>query len=206
MRFARALVLLALSVCSVLAFSAASASAVEVLKETGTHCSGSVVESTAVESEATVTNSGTQVSCPIKLHADDLEFGGIFGVMSVCDIDLEGFITESGIIRGDYTFLNCLEGSGNFTKCTTAGERHVRANVKSGSGAGPFPGEFDFCFVMSGVTNMCTDIAMTVNELAAHNYNMVFVHTSKCPNATNNSLEGTLNLVIDAAHPKIELR
>jgi hypothetical protein len=125
--------------------------------------------------------------------------------MAVCDVDLEGFVTGNGVARGNYTILNCGEGSNNVTKCTTAGERHVRANIKSGSGAGPFPGELDVCFVMFGVTTMCTDVAMTVNELAAHNYAMTFSHVNKCPNATNNSFAGTFNLAIDAAHPKIEL-
>jgi hypothetical protein len=164
-----------------------------------------VVESTAVESEATVTNSGTQVSCPISASATDLECGGIFGIMAVCDKIVAGFITESGVVGGNITVLNCIEGSANVTKCTTAGERHFRANIKRGSGAGPFPGEFDFCFVMSGITSMCTDVFMTVGELAAHNYSMVFSHTNKCSNAASNSLQGTINLVVDAAHSKFEL-
>jgi hypothetical protein len=207
MRFARKLALLALSVCAVLAFAASSASAVTIVKEsTGAACSGSVVESTAVESEATVTNSGAQVSCPIKGTATDLELGGIFGIMAVCDVDLEGFVTGNGIARGNYTILNCLEGSNNVTKCTGAGQRHVRANIKSGSGAGPFPGEADFCSVAFGITITCTDVAMTVNELASHNYTMTFSHANKCPGGFNaNSLEGTITLVIDAAHPKIEI-
>jgi hypothetical protein len=202
----RKLVLLALSVCAALAFAASSASAVTVVKEsTGAACSGSVVESTAVESEATVTNTGTQVSCPIKASATDLEFGGIFGIMGLCDKDFEGFITQSGVMRGNITILNCIEGNNNVTKCATAGERHWRANIKSGTGAGPFPGEMDFCFVAFGITAMCIDVAMTVNELAAHNYNMVLSHANKCPNAPNTSFEGTFNFVIDAAHPKFEM-
>jgi hypothetical protein len=206
MRFARKLALLALSVCAVLAFAASSASAVSVVQEsTGAACSGSVVESTAVESEATVTNSGAQVSCPIKGTATDLELGGIFGIMAVCDVDLEGFITNTGVARGNYTILNCLEGSNNVTKCTTAGERHVRANIKTQTSPTMWTGEADFCSVAFGITIMCIDVAMEVNELAGHNYNMVFVHSNKCPNAPNNSLDGTINLVIDAAHPKIEL-
>jgi hypothetical protein len=206
MYFARKLTLLAISVCAFMAFAASSASAVTVIQEaTGAGCSGSVVESTAIESEATVTNSGAQVSCPIKGTGTDIELGGVFGIMASCDIELEGFVTQVGVMRGNYNILNCLEGSNNVTKCTTAGERHVRANIKSGSGAGPFPGEADFCSVAFGITIMCTDVAMTVNELISHNYNMTFSHSNKCPNAASNSLQGTINLVNDAAHADIEL-
>jgi len=206
MCFARKLALLAMSACVVLAFTASSVSAVTVIQESsGAGCSGSVVESTAIESEATVTNSGAQVSCPIKGGGNDFELGGIFGIMASCDFDSEGFITQTGVIRGNYSVLNCLEGNNEVTKCTTVGERHFRINVKSGSGAGPFPSEADFCFVAFGITIMCTDVALTINELAAHNYNFNFAHANKCPNAPANSLQGTIFLVIDAAHPKIEL-
>jgi len=194
-----------MSVFAVLAFAASSASAVSVVQESsGSPCSESVVESVAIESEATVTNLAGQVSCPIKGHADDLELGGIFGIMAVCDVDLEGFITRTGVARGNFTILNCGEGSNNVTKCTTAGERHFRENVKSGSGGGPFDGEFDFCLVAFGITVMCADLRKTTNELASHNYTWTFSHANKCPDNHNNSLEGTIILVIDAAHPKIE--
>ena len=206
MRFARKLALLAMSAFVVLAFAASSASAVSVVQEsTGLPCSESVVESVAIESEATVTNLAGQVSCPIKGHADDLELGGIFGIMALCDVDLEGFITRTGVARGNYTILNCAEGTNPVTKCTTAGERHVRANIKSGSGAGPFPGEADFCSVAFGITVMCNDLPMTIEELAAHNYDMDFSHANKCPTSASNSLEGVIHMVIDAAHPKIEI-
>jgi len=200
------LTLLTVSACTVLAFAASSALAVSVVQEsTGLPCSESVVESAAIESEATVTNNVGQVSCPIKATATDLEFGGIFGIMAVCDKEFEGFITRTGVMRGNITIANCAEGSNNVTKCTTAGERHWRANIKSGSGGGPFPGEVDFCFVAFGIVVMCTDVAMTINELAAHNYNLVLLHANKCPNAMNNSFEGTFTFVIDAAHPKFEI-
>lgn len=210
MVFAHKLMLLAMSVCAVVAFTASSASAVSVVQESsGSSCSESVVESTAVESEATVTNNAGQVSCPIKGTATDLELGGIFGIMAVCDVDLEGFITRTGVARGNYTILNCLEGNNNVTKCTTAGERHVRANIKADIGATPstvWSGEVDFCAVAFGITIMCTDLYMEVGEAAAHNYAMAFDHPNKCPTYPNNSLQGIINLVIDAAHPKIELR
>ena len=193
MRIASKLARLAASVCVVMAFTAASASALTVNHESGGAC-GTVTEVTGGSPEFTTTGE----VCKIAGSATDLEFGGAFGVMSICDLTFEGWVTGSGIATGLHSIVNCMEGTINSTVCTGLGDRHLNGNLKTES-----TGEAGFCVVSSGLTNRCFDLPFTIAEVS-HIYTFIFSHTNKCANGVN-SLQGTIVQTIDAAHPKVEI-
>jgi hypothetical protein len=209
MRYVRSLALLAIAACALMASIASPASATAVIKEpTGIRCSTSVLEEPGGAPEIVELNTAETEGCPIRGAATDLEFSGIFGAMAVCDVNLEGMISEGDATVGDWaTAGRCADAveAGNVTPCPHLGERHVRANIKSGAGAGPFPSEMSICFVMFDSAFHCDDVAFTLRELAAHNYKMAFAHSNACQGAIA-SIQGTITQVIDAAHPKIEVR
>jgi hypothetical protein len=201
MRIAPKLALLALSICAVMAFGASAASAVTVAHEANNVTCGTVTESGVVTPEFNTTGE----ACPLKGNAVDLEFGGAFGAMAVCDLALEGFVSGTGVLRGTYTLSQCVtsggvqgEGGVPVGVCTGAGDRHISGQLNETSGT------ILFCDVVSGLTTRCGSLAFTVTEVA-HVHSMVFNHANKCANGVN-SLQGTITQVVDAAHPKVEVK
>jgi hypothetical protein len=201
MRIAPKLALLALSICAVMAFGASAASAVTVAHEANNVTCGTVTESGVVTPEFNTTGE----ACPLKGNAVDLELGGAFGAMAVCDVALEGFVSGTGVLRGTYTLSQCVtsggvqgEGAVATSVCTGAGDRHLSGTLGETSGTGTF------CVVSFGLTNRCANVAFNVTEVA-HVYSMVFNHANKCANGVN-SLQGTITQVVDAAHPKVEVK
>jgi hypothetical protein len=200
----RRLVLLVPAVCvsSCLGLSSAAASTEVFNEATGVPC-------TAVTE---VIGGVPEVSggCPARAVANDIEAGGAFGAMAVCDLTFEGRISGGGLfVASTYTIADCLqEGSFNGTPCTGNGDRHPRIQMVETAGfpSGPFPTTSTFCVVaFAGLVNRCVDVAATTSELTGHNYSVSFLHTNKCANAIN-SLQGTITFVSDAAHPKFEIR
>jgi hypothetical protein len=201
MRIAPTLALLALSVCAVMAFGASAASAVTVAHEANNVTCGTVTESGVVTPEFNTTGE----ACPLRGSGADLEFGGAFGAMALCDVALEGFVSGTGVLRGTYTLSQCItsggvpgEGSVATSVCTGAGDRHISGQL------GETSGTLSLCFVAFGLTNRCVNLAVTVTEVT-HVYSMVFNNANKCANGVN-SLQGTITQVIDAAHPKVEVK
>lgn len=201
MRIARKLALLALSACALMAFAASAASAVtpEVVSEaTGIHCPA------ITENDAPMTPE-VAGGCPIRGLATDFELGGAFGVMVTCDIILEGKVNEAGATIGTWS-LNAGTGNcetGSATPCAGAADAHASSSVLNG--IGPWSMTANFCAVAFGLTNRCTGVAGSITESGVHTNAIVFNHANKCSNGVN-SLQGTITQVVDAAHPKIEIR
>jgi len=208
MRYVRSRALLAIAACALMATIASPASAAEVLRtSTGFHCSSAVNEDPGGAPEIVELNTADTEACSIRGAAKDFEFSGVFGVMAICDIDLEGMISETGVLLGSWSRgRSCRDtiGTGKVAPCLLLGERHVRANLKSGTGAGPFPSEMNICFAMFSMVFHCDEVAFTFNELAARTYDLAFAHSSLCQNPMA-SIQGTITQVIDAAHPKIQI-
>jgi hypothetical protein len=201
MRIAPKLALLALSVCAVMAFAVPGASASTVTHEANNVTCGTVTESGVVTPEFNTTDE----ACPLKGSAVDLELGGALGAMAVCDVALEGFVSGTGVLRGTYTLSQCVtsggvqgEGSVTTSVCTGVGDRHLSGQIGEAGGTG------NFCVVSFGLTNRCANVVFNVTEVV-HVYSMVFSHVNKCANGVN-SLQGTITQVIDAAHPKVEVK
>lgn len=190
---------LVVTMCAVMAVTTASASAAEVIQEaTGVHCAHSLTENTAPFTPE-VASSGGGFVCPVRATATDFELGGAFGVMVTCDTSLEGYASEAGlIIFGSYSFDSCETGSAQV--CTVGTTRHARMTITS-----PFTLWMNICTTAFGLENRCFNVSGALNRGAFHTYSFSFVHTSKCANGVN-SLQGTFTQVIDAAHPKFEVR
>jgi hypothetical protein len=198
MRIARKLALLAASVCVVMAFAASSASALSVVHESNNVVCGTVAETVGVLPEIQTTGE----VCPLKGTSTDLEFGGAFGIMIVCDVTLEGVISGTGKVEGNYTTSDCPgneTANSSATPCPNAGQRHAEAQLTTETMF-----RADFCTVAFGLTNTCNQVEGTITEVA-HVYTLTFNHVNKCSNGVN-SLQGSIVQVIDAAHPKIEIK
>jgi hypothetical protein len=197
MRIARKLALLATSVCIVMAFAAGSASALSVVHESNNVVCGTVAETIGVAPEIQATGE----VCALKGAAIDLEFGGIFGIMGVCDVALEGLISGTGKLEGNYTTSDCpgSEDTDTVVPCATSGQRHSEAQLTT-----EIMFRADFCFVMNGFTVTCNQVEGTMTEVS-HIYSFVFNHANKCSDGIS-SLEGTISLITDASHPKIEIK
>lgn len=189
---------LGLSVCAALLLTAPPASAAEVVTEsTGIHCSA-ITENDA---PATPEVAG---GCPIKgLSNPDFEIGGAFGVMVLCDIELEGKMNEAGAINGVWSNSNSCE-VGQAVPCTGASDSHFATSNMSGSSP-DWSVTTNFCAVAFGLANRCSGVAGTWHENGWHIYTLEFVHTRKCANGVN-SIQGAFALFADAAHPDIEVR
>lgn len=173
-----------------------TAAAYEVVTEaSGVHCS-------AITENDAPTSPEVAGGCPVRGTGNDIEFGGPFGAMVVCDINTEGKVNESGAGIGTWSVNGCESGAA--APCTGAADAHSTGNPTS---AGTFPGTFvvSFCLNAFGLTNRCANLSGTADELAGHTYRGTFTHTNKCSNGVN-SVAGVIDCIIDAAHPKLESR
>jgi hypothetical protein len=181
-----------------MAFAAGSASALSVVHESNNVVCGTVAETIGVMPEIQTTNE----ICPIRGTTTDFEWGGAFGTMFVCDVTLEGDISGTGKIEGNYTTADCPGNESvnmTVTPCTASGQRHVEAQLSTET-----TGRLDLCWISSGLTNTCLNVLFTITEVA-HVYTLSFNHVNKCSNGVT-SFQGNIVQVIDAAHPKIEIK
>jgi hypothetical protein len=205
MRLTRKLVLAGLTAMVAMAFAASSASAIEVSAEsTGAHCS-------AVTYIAHGTGSG---GCLLRGTAQQVELGGAFGFMTLCNDTFEGRVGENG--EGFVyaaTFTNCSPI--NVTPCVETGvftnwKAELATGTENATQSGPFTQnetnfEAHFCVVALGQTIRC-HVNLTVTEPQTHRYTLVTGASHKICEDGTNSIQGTFTQVVDAAHPAIEIK
>jgi len=166
----------------------------------GVHCGATVTESTA---PATPEVSG---GCPFELIGDDVEIGGPMGVMTECDIVLEGRISESAdAIASTYSVSSCTPTPNTATVCTADGERHPAFRITGDATAGVWPTEVEICFNAWGATIHC-HVSAGMLDAGSHDYRIDLSHGETCDGNASYSLEGQLAQNVDDDHPALEIR
>jgi hypothetical protein len=223
MRIARELLLFALAVSAMMAIGAGSAAAATVVNEaTGAAC-------TAIsETGVGATPSPTEITgtCPIEGESvGEMELGGPFGVMIECPVYMEGQVNGTGhamaaifkIGGNDRTAPNpsATEICSQNWAVPCAGpptevhpELAITSTITNGT---KWAIEGEFCVKTHISTTVDCHVSGLINELAGHNYELVFSGTAgghngvACEDNAGYSLQGTLRLTPDATHIRVEI-
>jgi hypothetical protein len=198
MGIARKLALVAVTLVTVMALNASSASAIEVIEEppgqagNGPHCTTTITEEFPSMCNLTAATVGK------------LEVGGALGFMVSCDVSLLVVMSEAGVvISPNYDISEASCGGGILHECVTTGRRHPQANPTADPGTFPIPIEFDICVDMEAPINVgelqCHVAgALTRTGTSGHQYQIDLTHSNICELPLGISLQTTIRTPVSS--------
>jgi hypothetical protein len=202
MRYARKLVLLALTAAATMALTTQSAQALEITTEaTGVHCSSIM----PVGAEPFITHGTGSGGCPFRLHSVGTVEVSVFGQMTECNFTLEGRSNELG--EGYFYFVALTNCSPSVTRPCDANNDGVMENwifhLNAESGTNAF--EVRLCLTMNGFTSNC-HLFLDIAEPTPHRYRFSTGGVHRNCEQFGVSIRATWEQEVDAVHHAIEIK
>lgn len=150
----------------------------------------------------TITEEGGE-GCPVRVSGEVTIW--VFSNPTMCQIDMEGRISETGTLMVDswaFTPSPCSL----FVPCTESGQRHPEATITGGASPS-WTTEWTYCLLLPNVnppTPIECHVAGTLSEVATHTYQYGLSAAQHCIQGI--SMGGALTITADQEHPAVEIR